>query len=87
MNCTCAPTRTGFVSETYGGVRPELAAERKFVVAPSSSTTLRAALSAVAARASAEPGRPTSVGCSSGDVPNARPTSPYWFVEYVFVTV
>ena len=32
-------------------------------------------------------GSATSVHCSSGVVPVARPTSPYWFVEKVFETV
>ena len=87
VKVAAAPTRTGLVSETYGGVRPGWPRDRKLVDAPSSSTTPRAALSAAAASASAEPGRPTSVGCSSGSVPAARPTSPYWLVENVLVTV
>ena len=87
MIVAAAPTRTGLVRETYGGVRLELAALRKFVDAPSSSVTRRAALSAATAAACAVPGRATSVVCSNGVVPVARPTSPYWFVEKVLETV
>src|SRR4051794_22133950 len=71
----------------YGGGWPEPAADRKFVDEPSSRVTLRAALSAATAAAAAVFGRATSVVCRSGVVPTARPTSPYWFVEKVFVTV
>ena len=84
---TFVPTRTGSASETYGGVCDWFADDVKFVDAPSSRTTPRAVLSAAASAASGLPGRPTSVGWRSGVVPTARPTSPYWFVEYVFETV
>ena len=86
-NVTASPTRTGVSREMYGGVSAVLAPLRKFVDAPSSRATPRAALSAFTASASAELGRATSVHCINGLRPVARPISPYWFVEYVLVMV
>ena len=51
------------------------------MLAPSSSTTPRAALSALtAAIAAVSCASATSVGTISGLVPVARPISAYWFV-------
>ncbi len=50
------------------------------MLAPSSRTTLRAALSATTAAYSALPGRATSVGWIRRFVPAASAISPYWFV-------
>src|SRR3954454_6860022 len=87
VTVAAAPTRTGFASDTYGGVRPWFAAERKLVEAPSSSTTPRAASSAATAAAAAVPGGAASVGWIRGFVPAARPTSPNWLVPNVLDTV
>ena len=57
------------------------------MLVPSSRVTPRATLSAAMAAAASVPGRAPSVGCCRGVLPAARPTSPYWFVEYVFETV
>lgn len=79
MKVAAAPTVTGpWVSHDTG--MPWFAWVRKLVLAPSSSVTLRAALSASTAFASALPGRPTSVGWTRRFVPLASTTSPYWFV-------
>src|SRR5690606_9162562 len=50
-------------------------------------TTARAALSASTAAASGDRGRATSVGWTRGRSPAASPTSPYWLVENVLLTV
>src|SRR5687767_13940063 len=49
VNVTGAPTRTGVLFDSHGTGVPVLAADRKLVLAPSSSVTARAALSAFTA--------------------------------------
>ena len=83
---TAAPTRTGSVSDRYGS-GTSFAVDRKFSEAPSSRTIARAALSFTTSRYSSVSGRATSVGVRSGPAPAASPTSAYWLVEYVLVTV
>ncbi len=76
VNDTAAPTRAGAPPVRYGSGTPLFAVLLKFVVAPSSSTTARAARSATAAAASALPGRPADVGWTNGSVPAASTNDP-----------
>ncbi|OLT50958.1 hypothetical protein BJF88_02345 [Cellulosimicrobium sp. CUA-896] len=76
VNVTPAPTRAGAPPVRYGSGTLLLAAVLKFVVAPSSRTTARAARSATAAAASGLPGRPADVGWRNGSVPAASRNEP-----------
>ena len=78
-----APTRTGLAFDSHGrAIALLVVLPRKLMLAPSSRTTPRAALSALtAAIAAASCASATSVGVSSGCVPVASPISAYWLVE------